>query len=76
MQQKEQESGSSERAEKFVPLSSKENTAEEQGGAPQEKWRSHIQETGGAKESLNQGGVLSYCLACVNVLLYYSPRLA
>ena len=48
---KEQESGSSERAGKFVPLSSKENTAEEQGGAPQEKWRSHIQETGSRNRS-------------------------
>ena len=69
---KEQESGSSERAEKFVPLSSKENTAEEQGGAPQEKWRSHIQETGGAGIARPRESVELWSRVCKCVVVLFT----
>ena len=41
----------------FFRYSRKINTAKEQGGAPQEKWRSHIQETGGAGIAQSRGSV-------------------
>ena len=69
---KEQESGSSERADKFVPLSSKENTAEEQGGAPQEKWRSHIQETGGAGIARPRESVELWSRVCKCVVVLFT----
>ena len=69
---KEQESGSSERAERFLPLSSKENTYENQGGAPQEKWRSHIQETGGAGIARPRGSVELWSRVCKYVFVLFT----